>query len=98
MSLMFTSLQKVATLSAVTVVFSLGAVGQAIAGTLNGAGASFPAPLYQKYFAEYKKATKNTVNYNSVGSGAGIRQFIAGTVDFGASDAPVTSAERQQMK
>ncbi len=98
MNLMFVSLQKVATLSAVTVVFSLGTVGQAIAGTLNGAGASFPAPLYQKYFAEYKKATKNTVNYNSVGSGAGIRQFIAGTVDFGASDAPVTASERQQMK
>jgi phosphate transport system substrate-binding protein len=98
MNLMFISLQKVATLSAVTVVFSLGAVGQAIAGTLTGAGASFPAPLYQKYFAEYKKATNNTVNYNSVGSGAGISQFTAETVDFGASDAPVTSAEKQKMK
>jgi phosphate transport system substrate-binding protein len=77
---------------------SLGAVGEVIAQTLNGAGASFPAPLYQRYFAEYKKATNVTVNYNSVGSGAGIRQFIAETVDFGASDVPPSPSEKQQMK
>lgn len=98
MGIMFTSLHKAITLSAVAVAVSFGAAGQAIAQSLNGAGASFPAPLYQRYFAEYKKATGKTVNYNSVGSGAGVRQFIGETVDFGASDAPVTSAERQQMK
>jgi phosphate transport system substrate-binding protein len=98
MGIMFTSLHKAVTLSAVAIAVSFGAAGQAIANTLNGAGASFPAPLYQRYFAEYKKATGKTVNYNSVGSGAGVRQFIGETVDFGASDAPVTAAERQQMK
>ncbi len=98
MGIMFTSLHKAVTFSAVTIAFSMGAVGQAIAGTLNGAGASFPAPLYQRYFSEYKKATGNIVNYNSVGSGAGVRQFIGETVDFGATDAPLTSGERQQMK
>lgn len=98
MNIFFVSLPKVATFSAAAVVLSLSSMGQAIAGTLNGAGASFPAPLYQRYFAEYKKATGNTVNYNSVGSGAGIRQFIGGTVDFGASDAPVKPDERAKMK
>ncbi|QUS59914.1 phosphate ABC transporter substrate-binding protein PstS [Synechocystis sp. PCC 7339] len=95
---MLSSFQKVATFSVVSVIVGFGGIGQAIAGTLNGAGASFPAPLYQRYFAEYKKATGNTVNYNSVGSGAGIRQFIGETVDFGATDAVPTSAQRQQMK
>jgi phosphate transport system substrate-binding protein len=98
MGIMFTSLHKAVTFSAVAIAVSFGSAAQVIAGTLNGAGASFPAPLYQRYFAEYKKATGNTVNYNSVGSGAGVRQFIGETVDFGASDAPVTTAERQQMK
>ncbi len=54
---------------------------------INGAGASFPAPLYQRWFVEYNKINKNTqVNYQSVGSGSGVKQFVAGTVDFGASD------------
>ena len=55
--------------------------------TINGAGASFPAPFYQRAFAG--AANKVRVNYQSVGSGAGIRQFVAGTVDFGATDAPI---------
>ena len=54
---------------------------------INGAGASFPAPLYQRWFVEYNQVDKNTqVNYQSVGSGSGVKQFVAGTVDFGASD------------
>ena len=58
----------------------------AIAGsTINGAGASFPAPIYQRWFQDYSTQSGNRVNYQSVGSGAGVRQFIAGTVDFGAS-------------
>jgi phosphate transport system substrate-binding protein len=80
------------------VVMVFGSVAEVVAQTLNGAGASFPAPLYQRYFAEYKKATGTTVNYNSVGSGAGIRQFIGETVDFGATDAAPTSSEKSQMK
>lgn len=70
----------------------------AFAQSINGAGATFPAPLYQRYFSDYQKQTGVTVNYNAVGSGAGIRQFIAGTVDFGASDAAPSSSEKSQMK
>jgi len=55
-----------------------------------GAGASFPAPLYSKWAADYNKATGVKINYQSVGSGAGIRQIEAKTVDFGASDAPLS--------
>ncbi len=54
-----------------------------------GAGASFPAPLYSKWASDYHKATGVKINYQSVGSGAGLRQIEAKTVDFGASDAPL---------
>ena len=56
---------------------------------VTGAGASFPAPLYSKWAADYNKATGVRINYQSVGSGAGIEQIDAKTVDFGASDAPL---------
>lgn len=56
---------------------------------VTGAGASFPAPLYSKWAADYYKATGVKINYQSVGSGAGLRQIEAKTVDFGASDAPL---------
>ena len=58
-----------------------------------GAGASFPAPLYAKWAADYHKATGVKINYQSVGSGAGIRQIRGKTVDFGASDMPLTDDE-----
>src|ERR1700761_658570 len=54
-----------------------------------GAGASFPAPIYSKWAEAYNKATGNKINYQSVGSGAGIKQINAKTVDFGASDMPL---------
>ena len=60
---------------------------------ITGAGASFPAPIYSKWAAEYNKATGHKVNYQSVGSGAGIKQIISKTVDFGASDKPLTDEE-----
>ncbi|MCS4509280.1 phosphate ABC transporter substrate-binding protein PstS [Xylophilus ampelinus] len=60
-----------------------------------GAGASFPAPLYAKWAADYHKATGVKINYQSVGSGAGIKQIEAKTVDFGASDAPLKDEELQ---
>jgi len=60
-----------------------------------GAGASFPAPLYAKWAADYNKATGVKINYQSVGSGAGIKQIDAKTVDFGASDAPLKDDELQ---
>jgi phosphate transport system substrate-binding protein len=63
-------------------------------GALTGAGATFPAPFYQKAFFDYAaKYPQVTVNYQSVGSGAGIKAFIANTVDFGASDVPMGSAD-----
>ena len=71
----------------------------AIAGpTLNGAGATFPAPIYQRWFQDYATATGNRVNYQSVGSGVGVRQYIAGTVDFGATDEPISSKEASKVK
>lgn len=71
----------------------------AIAGpTINGAGASFPAPIYQRWFQDYSTQSGNRVNYQSVGSGAGVRQFIAGTVDFGASDEPIKASEVAKVK
>lgn len=62
----------------------------AVAQSITGAGASFPAPIYAKWAAEYNKATGIRVNYQSVGSGAGIKQIDTKTVDFGASDMPQT--------
>src|SRR6266478_6057431 len=56
---------------------------------INGAGATFPAPIYSKWFDEYHKANGSQFNYQSVGSGAGIKQVTEGTVDFGASDGPM---------
>lgn len=71
----------------------------AIAGpALNGAGATFPAPIYQRWFQEYASVSGNRVNYQSVGSGAGVRQFIAGTVDFAASDEPIKPSEAAKVK
>ena len=69
---------------------ALVAPSAAMADTLNGAGATFPAPLYQRWFQDYSNNTGNQVNYQAVGSGAGVRQFKAGTTDFGASDKAVS--------
>ncbi len=61
---------------------------------INGAGATFPFPLYSKWFNEYNKLHPNLkFNYQSIGSGGGIKQITEGTVDFGASDAPMTDEE-----
>lgn len=66
---------------------------------LTGAGASFPNPIYQKWFSEYQKSHPGvTINYQSVGSGAGIRQITEGTVDFGASDGPMTDQQISEFK
>jgi phosphate transport system substrate-binding protein len=62
-------------------------------GTINGAGATFPAPVYTEWAARFKDSTGTTVNYQAVGSGGGIAQFTAGTVDFGATDAAMKPEE-----
>src|SRR5271156_2804170 len=70
---------------------ALPALGQT---TLNGAGATFPNPIYSKWFSEYHKLHSDIeVNYQSIGSGGGIRQVTEGTVDFGASDMPMTDGQ-----
>ena len=67
--------------------------------TLNGAGATFPYPMYSKWFSEYHKDHPGVeINYQSIGSGGGIRQVLAGTVDFGASDGPMTDEQLAQSK
>lgn len=65
--------------------------------TLNGAGATFPYPIYSKWFSEYHKIHSDVqINYQSIGSGGGIRQVTEGTVDFGASDMPMTDEQLKQ--
>lgn len=67
--------------------------------TLNGAGATFPYPMYSKWFSEYNKLHSDVqINYQSIGSGGGIRQVLNGTVDFGASDGPMTDEQLKQSK
>jgi len=67
--------------------------------TLNGAGATFPNPMYSKWFAEYSKQHSDVqINYQPIGSGGGIRQVTAGTVDFGASDMPMTDKQLSDSK
>jgi phosphate transport system substrate-binding protein len=65
---------------------------------LNAAGATFPAPIYQRWFADFASRGVARVNYQSVGSGAGVRQFVAGTVDFAASDEPIRAEEIARVK
>jgi phosphate transport system substrate-binding protein len=65
----------------------------AMAIDITGAGASFPAPIYSKWAEDYKKVTKNSVNYASIGSSGGIKQIREKTVDFGATDAPLKGAD-----
>jgi phosphate transport system substrate-binding protein len=67
--------------------------------TLNGAGATFPYPMYSKWFSDYNKLHPDIqFNYQSIGSGGGIRQVIAGTVDFGASDGPMSDEQISQAQ
>ncbi|GDX41188.1 phosphate-binding protein [Armatimonadota bacterium] len=70
---------------------------KAPAQTLQGAGATFPYPIYKEWFAQFQKSTNIGVNYQSVGSGKGYTSFKAKTVDFGASDAPLTDEEERSL-
>ena len=72
------------------------ASGSAATVQINGAGATFPFPIYSKWFDEYHKLHPNVqINYQSVGSGAGIRQLVNQTVFFGATDGPMTDEQQQ---
>jgi len=67
------------------------------AASLNGAGATFPYPIYSKWFYEYSKSNGVQINYQSIGSGGGIQQLTNGTVNFGASDAPMTDDQMSKV-
>jgi phosphate transport system substrate-binding protein len=69
------------------------ATAPAAAQSLTGAGATFPNPVYTKWFDAYNTKNRIQINYQSIGSGGGIRQFTEGTVDFGATDAPMSEAQ-----
>jgi phosphate transport system substrate-binding protein len=75
------------------------AASQGLAQKLNGAGATFPYPIYSKWFSEYSAQHPGVqINYQSIGSGGGIRQVTAGTVDFGASDGPMSDEQLASSK
>jgi phosphate transport system substrate-binding protein len=85
-----------ATLFVLCALLALPAIAQT---TLNGAGATFPYPMYSKWFSEYHKLHSDIqINYQSIGSGGGIRQVLNGTVDFGASDGPMTDEMLKEAK
>src|SRR5437867_1755723 len=76
---------------------ALAAAAPALAQSLTGAGATFPYPIYSKWFDVYNKQTGVEINYQSIGSGAGIQQVKAGTVDFGASDAALSNERLKEL-
>ena len=89
--------------SLLIMLLALGLAGLAVAQgrtiLLNAAGATFPYPIYSKWFDVYHNAHSNVqINYQSIGSGGGIRQLLAGTVDFGASDGPMSDEQLGQAK
>jgi len=101
MNLSTVILHRLVTTSVVSATVALSPVFGAIAQaeTLNGAGATFPAPLYLEYARQVRRKLPGlSINYQAIGSGAGIRQVIAGTVDFGGSDAAMTNGEIAQVK
>jgi phosphate transport system substrate-binding protein len=73
-------------------------VAPAAAQDITGAGATFPYPIYSRWFSDYAKATGVKINYQPIGSGGGIRQLSEQTVDFGATDAPMSDAELAKAK
>ena len=86
MKLMRTTLTSV-----IAAALSMTALSAQATTSLTGAGATFPAPVYAKWADSYQKETGNKVNYQGIGSSGGVKQIIANTVDFGASDAPLAT-------
>ena len=80
---------------AAPLVVACGSTEKAETFSLDGAGATFPAPLYNAWFQDFNQKTGNQVNYQAVGSGSGVRQYLAKTVDFGASDGAVSDAKQK---
>src|SRR5262249_55257932 len=87
-------MKRILTVAAVVTGAVACAVGLSAQSAINGAGGTFPNPIYTKWFAEYNKLHPNVqINYQSIGSGGGIRQVVAGTVFFGATDGPMTNEQ-----
>ena len=76
---------------------AIGVAGSSMAASLSGAGATFPAPVYAKWAETYRAQTGNTLNYQAIGSGGGIKQINANTVDFGATDKPLKADDLAQL-
>ena len=85
-------MRKFMSLAVAAGVLAIGSM-PSLAADISGAGATFPYPIYAKWADSYKKETGNGLNYQSIGSGAGIKQIRAKTVTFGATDAPLTGEE-----
>src|SRR5205085_251752 len=85
------AVKLIRTLLAAVVVAAASSI--AVAADISGAGATFPYPVYSKWADAYKKATGTGLNYQSIGSGGGIKQIYSKTVTFGATDAPLTGEE-----
>jgi len=95
---MKTMTQSLLKIAAVAMTASLTTITSQAGVSISGAGASFPAPLYQRWAQEFAKSTGIQVNYQSIGSGAGVKNFIAGIVDFGASDSAMKDEELSKVK
>ncbi|HEY3285717.1 MAG TPA: phosphate ABC transporter substrate-binding protein PstS [Gemmatimonadaceae bacterium] len=89
---------RLRTLAALIALPAVTAAASAQSVDLTGAGATFPYPIYSKWFSDYAAKTGVRINYQSIGSGGGIRQLSEQTVDFGASDAPMSDAELDKAK
>lgn len=82
----------------IAIIFNLIPASLIAATLINGAGATFPYPLYSKWFSDYQKISPQTqINYQSIGSGGGIRQFTDKTIDFGATDTPMTDEQLKKV-
>jgi len=87
------------TLLAAAVIAASASMNLGAATAINGSGATFPAPLYMRWASDFKKVDPNvTVNYQGIGSGAGVTQFIQGITDFGASDVAMKDEEILQAR
>lgn len=93
---MIKTVRSIAVALSAAALLSGGASAQSV--DLTGAGATFPYPIYSKWFSDYADRTGVKINYQSIGSGGGIRQLSEGTVDFGASDSPMSNEEMSKAK
>ncbi len=89
-------MRSILTIALLLLALTVSGLGQTL---INGAGATFPYPIYSKWFDEFHKLHPDAqINYQSIGSGGGIRQLTDGTVDFGASDMPMTNEQMAKLK